>query len=274
MLGHYEHLTNDEYHGHKESISRSALLDFSISPYTYWAKHLNPARPIKESSPQMILGSAFHTLILELKLFDEEYVVKPPKVLLKDVGRTAYDLFKNKEKELELSNKIVLDADDYKNLLDMQDRLYLNEQALELIKDARIEHSFFWEDKQSGLLLKCRPDALQRNIIIDLKTCADASEKAIRYEVFARGYDIQMAMMRDGIEANEGHRIENFILVCVENKYPHNTAIHILDEEIVDNAKLKYKSMLLQMKKHKEANEWPDFGVNRILLPTWEVYSE
>ena len=82
MLGVYRNLSNEEYHNHKESISRSALMDFQKSPYTYWAKHLNPYRPKKVTTPQMDLGTAFHTLILEPERFNEEYVMKTIPLLL------------------------------------------------------------------------------------------------------------------------------------------------------------------------------------------------
>jgi hypothetical protein len=58
MMGVYPSTTNEEYHAVKSYISRSALMDFDKSPYSYWAKHLNPDRPKKDATPQMVLGSA------------------------------------------------------------------------------------------------------------------------------------------------------------------------------------------------------------------------
>jgi PDDEXK-like domain of unknown function (DUF3799) len=93
----------------------------------------------------------------------------------------------------------------------------------------------------------------------------------MQYEIFKYGYDLQMAIIRDAVQAIEGTRIENFILICIETKYPYNMGIYILDEEIVDNAQRKYKSILMQMKESIDKNEWNDYGINRILLPKWEV---
>ena len=271
-FGCYSDLSNEEYHADKDYISRSAIMDYDKSPYTYWAKHINPDRPKKDATPAMELGTAFHTLILESERFDKEYEMKPTPVLLKDVGRELYDKYKCVIEYLEQSGKRLLSFDDWHNLMAMKAKLESNEQAMELIRDARIENSFFWQDEHTGLLLKARPDVLQRNMIIDLKTCADASEKAIQNEVFRYGYDVQMSMIRDGVEAIEGNRIDNFILICIETKYPYNIGIYILDEEIIENARYKYKNLLLQLKESQEFNNWKDYGINTILLPKWAIY--
>ncbi len=267
--GVYADLSNEEYHGHKESISRSALMEFDRSPYTYWAKHLNPDRPKRDATQQMILGSAFHTMILEPNLFDKQYAVMPPKVLLKNVGRETYDAFKKQEAELSESTKIILSDDEFLNLANMRLSLERNENALSLIRESRIENSFFWEDKQSGLLLKSRPDILHHNIIVDLKTCADASPRAFQNSMVSGGYHMQGAMIRDAVEAIEGRRINNVINICIETKYPFNMAIYIIDEFALDAAEEKYKQLCLDLKEAIETKTFPDYGIQTIGLPKW-----
>jgi exodeoxyribonuclease VIII len=267
--GVYTDLSNEEYHGHKESISRSALMDFSISPYTYWANHINPNRPIKEKTPQMEFGSAFHTIILEPKKFNEIYAVMPPKVLLKDVGRELYDSYKLITQAIEASNKIILSPGEMDVLLDMKIRLNSNKEAMALIEGARIENSFFWQDEHSGLLLKARPDILHENMIVDLKTCSDACPRAFQSAMVLGGYHLQGAMMRDGVEALEGNRINKVINICIETKYPHNMAIYIIDEFAIHEGHMKYKQLCLDLKAARKENNWQDYGVMTIGLPKW-----
>lgn len=269
-VGVYSDLSNELYHGHKESISRSALMAFDRSPYSYWAYHLNPDRPKKDKTPQMEMGSAFHTLILEPHLFDKQYFILPEKVLLKNVGREKYDEYKRIEKEAEsCQDKVVLSRDDYNVLLAMQAKLKTNKEAVELIEGARIENSFFWKDEHSGLLLKCRPDILHDNMIVDLKTCTDASPRAFQFEMVKYGYHIQGAMIRDGVERLEGKRINNVINICVETKYPHNMAIYIIDEFAIDEGHMKYKQICLDLSRAIVHNEFKDYGIQTIGLPRW-----
>lgn len=271
MIGFHHNLSNEEYHSKKEYISRSSIMDFKKSAYTYWAKHINLDRPKKETTPAMHFGSAFHTLILEPHRFDEEYAIKPPKVLLKDVGRETYDAFKKRGEELENSKKIILSDDDFLLLSNMRLKFESNEQAMELVREARIENSFFWQDEHSGMLLKARPDILQENIIIDLKTTSDASPRAFQNEMVKYGYHIQFAMIRDAVEILEGRRIDNFINIVIETKYPFNMAIYIVDETAVDEGRRKYKEILLSMKEAIEKNEFNDYGIQQIGLPTWAM---
>lgn len=266
-----QNMLNEDYHADKISISRSGLMDFDRSPYTYWAKHLNPNRPKPEPTSSMILGSAFHTLILEPELFDKNYAVKPKPMLLKNVGRDQYDRYKGVLEYLENSGSIILTEEQWQILMDMEMKLEDNFQATSLIKDARIEHSFFWQDPHSELYLKCRPDALQDNIIVDLKTANDASPRAFQNAIITGGYHLQFAMMRDAIEILEGRRITNFVNIVCETKYPYNMGIYIMDEDAVNQGQLKYKQICLDLKAALAENKWSDYGVQTLGLPKWAI---
>lgn len=290
FYGLYEDLHSDSYHNDKKSISRSALMDFHKSPYTYWAKHLNAERPIKDSTQPMILGSAFHTLILEPGLFGKQYIVapylenSPKKVLLKHVGRPAYEAYKAEKAKIDFINtstmeefeenaqgKTILSIEELNNLYRMRDKLKSNLRAIELIEGARIENSFFWKDESSKLLLKCRPDILHDDIIVDLKTTSDASPRAFQMSMILGGYHLQMAMIRDAVEALEGRRINVFVNIVIETKYPYNTAIYILDEFAIEAGETKYKTLCLELKSALDKNEFPDYGVQTISLPKWAL---
>src|SRR5260221_14129750 len=118
--GVFTNLSNEEYHADKNSISRSALMDFDKSGYTYWAKHLNPDRPKKDATKQMELGTAFHTLILEPAIFEKTYVVKPNPVFLKHDGREAYEAYKKLLVYFETCGSIILSVDEWDNLMAMK----------------------------------------------------------------------------------------------------------------------------------------------------------
>lgn len=268
-MGCYPDITNEEYHGDKRYLSRSSLMDFDKSPYTYWAKHLNPNRPFKETTPAMQFGTMFHTYILEPFEFIKNYVIEPKKVLLKDVGRELYDRYKKVCEDIESSGKIIVSQGEYDNLIAMKEKIYSSKEAMQLIEDARIENSFFWQDENSGLLLKARPDILHDNMIVDLKTCADASPRAFQNSMVSGGYHIQGAMIRDAVEAIKGRKINNVINIVIETKYPYNMAIYMIDEAAIDAGQVKYKNILLEMKNAIAENNFRDYGVQTIGIPSW-----
>jgi PDDEXK-like domain of unknown function (DUF3799) len=270
-FGCYTDLSNEDYHAEKEFVSRSAIMDFSISHYTYWAKHLNPMKHARDTTPAMKFGSAFHTYILEPEKFLKDYAIYPLKVLLKDVGREAYDKFKKECEEIETSFKTILLSQEYLTLLEMRNRICDNLNAVNLISNARIENSFFWQDEHSGMLLKARPDILHDNMIVDLKTCSDASPRAYQNEMVKYGYHVQGAMIRDAVEAIEGRRINTVINICIETKYPYNMAIYMIDEFALDEGHKKYKQICLDLKAAREKDYYPDYGIQTISLPKWAI---
>lgn len=270
MLGIYPLLSNEDYHAH-DSVSRSKLMDFDVSPYNYWALHLAPNRPNREATPAMILGTAFHSMVLEHDLFHKQYVIMPKPVFLKDVGRAAYDQYKSDLAEIECGHRIPLTRDQYDILLSMYSTLYDDSRAIDLIQGAIYEQSYFWEDKESGLLVKSRPDILHQNIIVDLKTCADASPRAFQSAMVKGGYHIQAAMIRDGIRRLEGRDISNVINIAIETKYPYAIGIYVIDEEALDYGEFHYKDLLKRLKHANMNNDYPSYEIQSINLPRWAL---
>lgn len=266
--GIYTNLTSDEYHGDKHSISRSALMDFKKCPRKYWAKHLNPERPESFKKASWTFGTAFHTLVLEPLLFEQHYFVMPPKVLKRD-DEVLFNVHKAAEKEAEVTNKEVLSYADFNKLFAMQQSLYANEKARELLAEAIYESSYFWEDKESGLILKSRPDILHPRIYVDLKTIDDASEYNYGREMMKYGYHIQAAMVDDAIKTLEDRELLGFINLCVEKEYPYCIGIRIIDDSAIRAGKAEYKKLCVDLKHAIMHNEFPDYDIATIGLPSW-----
>lgn len=267
--GIYTDLTSEQYHGEKSSLSRSSILDFKRNQRKYWAKHLDPNRPPAEIKESWEFGTAFHTLILEPHLFEQNYFIMPPKVLKRD-NEELFNVYKAAEKEAETTQKKVLSLREYENLQAMRNSLYGNKRAKKLIEAAIYESSYFWQDEHSQLTLKCRPDIVHPHMIVDLKTIDEATEYNIQRDTFKYGYNIQMAMIRDGIEKLTGNRIDNFILLCVEKTYPYCIGIVIIDSSVIEDAHFEYKNLLLDLKACRESNEWADYPVITITKPQWK----
>jgi exodeoxyribonuclease VIII len=268
--GIYTDLSSDDYHNDKASLSRSSIMDYKKSPRRYWANHLNPDRPPKEYTPSQLFGQAFHTLILEPHLFEKEFFVMPERVLLKNVGREAYDEYKKIEKEAEsCKDKVVLSRDEYTRLLDMQKSFISHSRAAKLISEGNFESSYFWKDEHTGLMLKARPDVLHSNIYVDLKTTTDASPDAFQRSMALYGNHIQAAMVRDGVKTLTGETLSAHINICVESTYPYSVGIYIIDEAAVDYGHDEYKQILLDMSSSIRDNTFDDFPIQNIGLPSW-----
>ena len=269
--GIYPDLSSEAYHGDRDSISRTVLMEFDKSPYHYWARYLNPDKPDEKINKNFEIGSAFHTLVLEPHLFDEQYFVMPEKVLKRD-NEELFNAYKKAEQEAEsCQSKVVLSCNDSQRLLAMRDAIYRNPRAKELIEGAIYEQSYFWQDKDSGLIVKARPDIIHRNMYVDLKSCADASPKAFQREMIQYGYHTQGAMVRDARRELEGIDCSNVINIAVEKTYPYAIGIYIIDEFALDQGELKYKQLLVDLKHALVHNTFQSYGIQTISLPKWAI---
>lgn len=261
-------LSNEEYHA-DPAISRSGIMTFDHCPLHYQALYITKNGPVKESTPAMNFGSAFHMFVLEPHLFDEHFAIEPTKVFLKDVGREAYEGYKAFRQQLDLDKKIIISRNEFYLLTSMRRALENHSQAWELINGGIYENSFFWQDKESGLDVKCRPDILHNSMIVDLKTCASASSKAYQRAMIDGGYHVQGAMMIDGIQTVLGSYRPNVINICIEKHYPYAIGIKVISEDAIKAGREKYKAVLMRMKKAFETKEFPAYEVEHVDLPVW-----
>jgi exodeoxyribonuclease VIII len=267
--GIYSDLSNENYHS-DAAISRSGIKLFCESPYKYWANYLNPARFAKKTTDAMEFGSAFHTMILEPKLFKEQYLVMNEKVFKKD-NPEQYEINKELEKEAEKTKKQVLSFADYCKLRDMRDALRADERASRLIEGAVFEHSYFWEDPHAGLMVKARPDILRENAIIDLKTCASADTHTYQKTMYLDGLHIQGAMVREGVKQLTGVDIPTVINICIEKTYPYQIGIKIIGQAALEAGHMKFKQALLDIKACLKENKWESYEPEEVELPAWAV---
>jgi hypothetical protein len=287
--GIYKDLTNETYHT-DSAVSRSGIMTYIDSPYKYWAHYINPNRPLKSSTKAMDFGSAFHTFILQPELFWEEYAREPlleklpEKVLLKNVGRPAYEAYKTEKSKIEFINakiledfeeetqeKLVIIEKDLDILNEMKHSLINHPEASALIAGAIYEQSYFWEDKESGLMLKARPDILHDNMVIDLKTCANASSRAYQRTMIDGGYHIQGAMIQEAVSILEGREIDNVINICIEKTYPYEIGIKIISADALKAGRKKFLETSLAIKHDITHNEFKSNHTEIVELPSWAL---
>lgn len=266
--GIYPHLSNSEYHS-DPAISRSGIMKFRESPRKYWADYINPNRPERKSTKAMEFGTAFHTLVLERELFDKTYIMKPQTQYLKDIGKNAWEMYKSTLEYVENSGLEVISYEDFNVLQGMHESLLRNRQAWDLINHAITESSYFWKDEHTEIMCKARPDILHDNMIVDLKTCANASSKAYQRSMIDGGYHIQGSIIREGIRQLTGKDISTVINICVEKTYPYSVAIKIISEDALEKGFMTFKQTLLDMKRCIDYNKFDDYEPEIVNLPAW-----
>lgn len=261
------------YHGDPcvgPSISKSGLwLMEQKSPAHYWATSpLNPDRLPVEQKDHFNLGSAAHTLILGELGFREKYAVRPAKW---DSWRT--NAAKEWRDEMVAAGRMVLTDAQIAAIHGIAKNLESHPEIKQGILRGQIEKSLIWKDAETGVWLRSRPDVIptDSNIVIDLKTTADASERALMRGFVDHGYHVQLALVAEGFRRVMGREVEMFGLVYAETEPPYVVTVRPVSDGFIYWGSAIARRAIRRFADCLEKDEWPGYPTDgqRIYTPKW-----
>lgn len=247
-----------KYHGDVRRISKSGLDKIRQSPYHYWYWYLNPARPKQKDTPATLLGSLFHTAMLEVDKLDKQFMVAPEINKRTKAGREEWD-------ELQayaLANRVKLVTQE---LIDtarlMRDAAYRNPIVRDLMSEpGESEKTILFDEPMTGAACKCRPDRLLNNgFILDFKTTDNASPVAFGKSAYKWRYHVQAAFYSDGYKAAYNITPEAFVFIAVESSEPFQVAVYVLDPDALELGRGEYLHDLETYQRCKATNMWPGY---------------
>jgi exodeoxyribonuclease VIII len=250
--------TNAEYHGYREAISKSRLANMSVCPaYFRWCED-NPQEP----SEDMVLGSAFHKIVLEPETFDKEFMIMPHFDRRTKEGRLGYENLMNKVQGECIT---LITKEQYDTICGMRDSIMSNPYARKLI-NGNIEQSMYFTDDLTNVECKCRPDVWRkvadRVVITDLKSAKSVMPNDFMRDCVKYHYDLQTAMYRDGASKVLGVPKENidFVFIAVEKKPPYLLNIMQADTYVIQKGEADFREYIGTYKECKETNNY--YGLN------------
>ena len=250
-----EGIENHAYHGSGE-LSRStawSLLTTCPQKVRYDMTHR------KESSPALVIGSAFHAATLEPGKFDDEFAVKPQEI---DGKSSRTDHYKETFKMMQKNepNKSWLAPSDYDLVMDMAasalDHPILRTHMAE--QSSIIEGTGFFE--MEGAKCKVRPDLYKpgAGVVIDLKSTQDASEKGFAKSVRQFGYTFQACWYMHALRLL-GEKPKQFIFLAVEKSAPHLTAAYTLSATDIDKQMANMEKACKLWATCESSGVWPSY---------------
>lgn len=253
------------------SISSSGLRTIeNESPAHYWAtSYLNPDRKVEAEKPHFSLGRAAHTLLLGESGFREQFAIRPDQ--FPDWRTKASQQWRD---EMIAAGRTVLTPADIETIRGMASSLAAHPIVQAGILSGKIEQSIIWQDKETGVWLKARPDALplDGNLIADLKTTSNAHPDAVRRSVFDFGYHMQLALVGMGMEAVLDRRPGNddYALIFVETKSPWAVNVAPIDIAAIDMGRRQLRRAIRRFADCLSKNQWPGYeGETTVSLPDW-----
>ncbi|EBU5305410.1 exodeoxyribonuclease VIII [Salmonella enterica subsp. enterica] len=262
--GIYYDIPNEAYHA-GPGVSKSQLDDIADTPAIYlWRKN---APVDTEKTKTLDTGTAFHCRILEPEEFRKRFIIAPEFNRRTSAGKEEEKTFLE---ECARTGRTVLTAEEGRKI----ELMYQSVMALPLgqwlVESAGYaESSVYWEDPETGILCRCRPDKIipEFHWIMDVKTTADIQRFRTAYYDYR--YHVQDAFYSDGYRAQFGE-IPTFVFLVASTtaecgSYP--VEIFMMGEDAKLVGQREYRRNLQTLAECLNNDEWP--AIKTLSLPRW-----
>ncbi|MCL4683076.1 MAG: PD-(D/E)XK nuclease-like domain-containing protein [Rhodocyclaceae bacterium] len=242
-------ISHEDYHADRSCVSVSSLKEMLRSPAHYRA-YLDIGR---KETPSLMFGTAAHVRLLEPQDFAQRYVVAPPG----DRRTKAY-----KDFEAANAGKAILTADEAAAIERIAANVDAHQGAAALLRRGLKEVTLIWQDAETGIWIKARPDclaiSLDTGVCLDLKTTEDASPNAFVRACASYSYDLQAAVYLDGLREVFGRDFD-FCFLPAEKSEPHGVALYGAPEDMLESGRRKFRRALRQLAECRQTNTWPSY---------------
>lgn len=251
------HVIEDADYRAMEGLNQSYLKKV----YTHGVPHaenqrLNPM----EKTPALVMGSLFHTLVLEEDQFNNRYAVLPDLDRRTKEGKLLYAEFeaasggKDLIKEAELATAMRM-RDSAAPLMYEGVRPDRTNAMNEVSYSGILEVEYKWkgEDERIELPFKIRCDMVvmlkedEKNIIEirDIKSLASLSDNDVIGSAKSHLWSMQCAFYRDVVYK---HDVLNsrFVYVATEKEAPNMSRRYVCSEEMYQRGRAQYKQALVK----------------------------
>lgn len=286
--GIYSHVPMADYHSAGlcvgPSVSSSGLRAiFNKSPMEYWIESpLNQNGIEPEDKEAFVLGRAAHHLVLGEDRFSRYYAVEP---------ETYTDLKTGEIKPW--NNNANVCKDWRRHVEEGEGRTILKRGQVEVIRglagllpwqegledsglrnsavvragalSGLVEHTIIAQDKETGIWLKSRPDAipLDSTEFADFKTTQSVNGYAISRTLDDLRYDMQAVLASMCLEQAIGHPFTSFAFIFAMKKPPHAVEIGELTSIDLIEAELDVRVAIRTFAHCLETGKWPGPGGGR-----------
>lgn len=258
-------IPNKDYHA-LDAISNGYLKKISEVP-------AKAKVPVKETEA-MIFGRGQHCYTLEGPgAFYSEFAVAPEGLDLRTkIGKATMKEFLDAN-----AGKDIIKAAGLAKIKEIDEAVRKHPLAVKMLAEGISEVTAIWEDQETGLLCKCRPDRIPsggRGVILDLKTCTDASEHGFYRAVSSFGYYRQAAWYIDGVNQAGDKQVDAMVFIAVEKEPPYRTEVYVLGDDYVDFGREECRRLINIEAQCRKENFWPHYlnaGGSDIFKPSWMV---
>lgn len=251
-------LPNHEYHSiaARSLVSKGALDRFSRSP-AHYLHYLTNLDPEPEKSDALILGAAFHCLLLEPEVFEREYVLLPDFGDMRSSTKRAI-----RDKWIaERPGVTPLRAGMWRQIHDMRESVLRHKKLRRILENGRPELTCIAMCPHTGLPRKCRFDWVSEidGLGLDLKSAIDGCPDKWRREAANRRYHVQDTYYTETAQL-AGIDMEIMGFGVVEKEPPYVCGLYTIPVDARLAGEMAYMRELAQLAECCESGEFPGYG--------------
>jgi hypothetical protein len=277
--GCYPDIDLDDYHGAVEicpgpSISSTGLKLLSRCPIKYFlTSPLSPSSTPRKSTKALDMGKAAADRLAFPDTWRDRYFIVPDGFSAAHTNKWA-DIIPEHKAAVE-QGMVVLTEASAATVDAMAAAMARHELASALFAGGISEPTLAWQDKETGIWCRARPDYLPdaRRFIPDYKSCASAFPADFAKQVHNYGYYRSAALITTGIEAIFGERPQAFLFIAQEKESPYLVQLFQLDEEARAWGESENRKALRLFADCLSSGKWPGYGadIEPVNLPHWQL---
>lgn len=222
---------------HEDHLSYSSISAFRQSP----SRFIDYKLGVKEETDAMLYGSMLHCLILEPEDFFNRYHIIEDGDICAQIGGAKPRATKEYKEwyqvaTQEAGKKEIVETADYHAAQVAAYNVRTNRASAKILSMVtEKEKPLDWEFK--NFKFKGFIDGDGDKILLDLKTCTDASPAKFQREIISRKYYLQAAMYLCGL----GTHKDCYIIAMDRN---NGVSVHKLESKLIEQGAIEYNNIL------------------------------
>ncbi len=265
-------LPNELYHGTRALVSKSALDIFARSPAHYYYSLFNQLEDDDaEPAEPLLIGSAFHCLVLEPDVFEETYVVMPD---FGDMRSARNRAMKSAWRSEHPDGMQFLTRDQAKQIRGMRDGLMRHQRIRRILERFRPEVTCATLCPQTGLPVKVRFDGLAEieGLGFDLKSARNGRPDIWVREAVKRRYNVQ-----DRYYTHVGNLcnadIQEMAFIVCEKTPPYVAGLYVIDPTAKLSGESQFQRDLDGIAERVRSGRFEGYGDDamEVTFPKWAV---
>ncbi len=204
----------------------------------------NPKKP----TPDMLLGTLTHTLVLEPDEFAKQFILIPKLDQRSPKNRELKGALEKKAFE---ENLVIIDQKQYDHANAMAKSVRAHPLVQQNMKQGFPEVSYFWE--KDGHKLKARPDWVNGKYWMDLKTAKDATRQGFIRACADGGYHRRASFYIDCAKFH-GDDVD-YVYVLVHKTPPYQVGIYTIPAKHLDVGRTQYTNALIDLKDYNPGDD-------------------